>query len=325
MQKRYILSSMREKNSLIPAKLPPLNSLRIFEAAARHQSFVRAADELHLTHGAVSRQVRTLEAHLAVALFERRNRAVFLTGHGTVLLEACADMLARLSQAVHTIKGPGQQRPLVLSCEPTLAIRWLIPRLPAYRALYPAHPVHLLTAGGKVDFAREHVDLALRRNDFNWGEQCHAEPVGAEMIGPVCVAALAPAAAAHAPAAAFARLLHSRTRPHAWRQWQEATGQPVRSAESEHFEHFYLSLQAASAGLGVAIGSAYMVGDDLRDGRLVAPCGFVPDGSHYMLLSPVAFDQDERRAHLLDWVRKEMAQSGQDAGLLSVRKPAPAS
>jgi DNA-binding transcriptional LysR family regulator len=312
---------MREKNSLISIKLPPLNSLRIFEAAARHQSFVRAADELHLTHGAVSRQVRLLESQLAVALFERRNRAVFLTEHGAILLDACVDMLVRLHKAVRTIKGPAQQRPLVLSCEPTIAIRWLIPRLPAYRARYPEHPVHLLTAGGPVDFARDHVDLALRRNDFNWGDECHAEPVGAELIGPVCVAALAPAADAPMPSAAFSRLLHSRTRPAAWRQWQEATGQPVRCEESEHFEHFYLSLQAANAGLGVAIGSAYMVGDDLRDGRLVAPCGFVADGSQYMMLSPLAFDKDERRAHFLDWVRKELAQSRQDAGLLSAGKP----
>lgn len=300
---------MREEKSTFEGRVPPLNSLRVFEAAARHKSFVRAAHELHVTHGAVSRQIKQLESMLEVELFERRNRAVFLTQQGTVLFDACADAMGRLAKAFRKIKTPADRLPLVVSCEPTIAIRWLIPRLAAFSARYPEHQIHLLTAGGKVDFVRDRVDIALRRNDFNWGDQCHAEPVAPEMVGPVCAPALAAAVATGGDSCQALKLLHTRTRESAWQRWRGVSNHAIKAEGAEHFEHFYLSLQAASAGLGVAIGSVYMVGDDLREGRLVAPFGFVPDGSEYVLLSPVPFRDDERRLLFLDWIRYEMAKS----------------
>lgn len=319
LENRFILAFMREKNSTIEGRIPPMNSLRVFEAAARHESFVRAAHELHVTHGAVSRQIKQLESQLEVELFERRNRAVFLTPQGALLFEACSEMMGRLAEAISKIKRPAESLPLVVSCEPTIAIRWLIPRLPQFRASYPQQHVHLLTAGGKVDFARDRVDVALRRNDFNWDEQYHAEPVAPELIGPVCVRALAAAFGKGNAAGDAPRLLHTRTRPTAWQRWQELASGNMHAEGAEHFEHFYLSLQAASAGLGLAIASAYMVEDDLRDGRLVAPFGFIPDGSEYMMLSPVAFRGDQRRLLFLDWIRHEMAKSRHEMEML----PAP--
>ena len=296
---------MSDKYSPISQRLPPLNTLRVFEAAARHLSFVRAADELHVTHGAVSRQVSQLEASLGVALFERRNRAVFLTRQGNTLLAACQDILNRLKEAVQDITEPAATLPLVLSCEPTLAIRWLVPRLPEFRALHPELDIHLLTAGGPVDFERSHIDLALRRNDFNWGPQCFAETVAPELVGPVCAPMMLTPAFEQSPQ----HLLHARSRPAAWQQWRAAAGRDLPSNSADFFEHFYLSLQAAGCGLGVAIGSAYMVDSELKDGRLVAPFGFVPDGSQYVLLSPIPFAQDPRRVAFLDWFRQAMAQT----------------
>ncbi|MGE8318775.1 MAG: LysR substrate-binding domain-containing protein [Comamonas sp.] len=306
---------MREENSLMdgPAsrRLPPLNALRAFEAAARHGSLVRAAAELHVTHGAVSRQVRQLEAHLGLALFERRNRAIFLTRQGSELLVACSEALARLAEAVARLRAPEADAPLVLSCEPTIAMRWLIPRLPAFHARFAGRQLHLLAAGGPVDFARDRIDVALRRNDFAWAADCHVERVGPELMGPVCQPALAAqlrppqrGKAADAP-----RALHARTRPLAWKQWLAAHPAALRLGPPQHFEHFYLCLQAAGAGLGVALGSAYMVEDDCRDGRLAAPFGFAGDGSEYVLLSPTPIAADARRTALLDWLRDEMAQT----------------
>lgn len=300
---------MREKKSPFDGRVPPLNSLRVFEAAARLESFVQAAEELHVTHGAVSRQVKQLETALGVTLFERRNRAVFRTPQGARLLEACTEAMGTLAEAMRELRAPEESSPLVVSCEPTIAMRWLIPRLARLRQRHPAHQVHLLTAGGKVDFARDRVDVALRRNDFHWGEQCHAEQVAEERMGPVCVPALARLVRDGEPVP----LLHARTRPSAWPRWADVSGRPLRAAGSSQFEHFYLSLQAAGAGLGVALGSAYMVHDDLRDGRLVAPLGFVPDGSAYVLLSPVPFDADPRRARFLAWLREEMQASTEPA------------
>ena len=294
---------MSEEISPIAGRLPPLNALRVFEAAARHGSFVRAAQELHVTHGAVSRQIRQLESHLGVPLFERRNRAVFLTRQGTELFAVCAAALAQLAEAIDRLRAPPAQAPLVLSCEPTVAMRWLIPRLPAFSARHPALQLHLLTAGGPVDFARDRVDVALRRNDFPWSPGCHAEHVAPELMGPVCH----PGAAAALASGGGVKALHARTRPTAWWQWQAAAGHAPPPGPAAHFEHFYLCLQAAAAGLGAAMGSAYMVEDDVRDGRLAAPFGFVCDGSDYVLLSPVPFAGDGRRMLLLDWLRGEMA------------------
>lgn len=296
---------MSDKKSQIQPlpKLPPLNAFKVFEAAARHQSFVKAGEELFVTHGAVSRQVKQLESALGVALFERRNRAVFLTPQGHTLLIACQEMLRNLSAALDDIRAHDKASlPLVLSCEPTIAIRWLVPRLPDFRARYPQHEIHLLTAGGRVDFVREHVDLALRRNDFHWGTQCHAEPVATEMVGPVCTPALWKKISNGTPV----RLLHARTRADAWKQWSALSGQIFASNGAEHYEHFYLSLQAASSGMGVAIASQFMVESELQDGRLVAPFGFIADGSEYVVLSPSPVDQDARCVALLEWFRDTM-------------------
>lgn len=296
---------MSDKYSQIGQRLPPLNTLKVFEAAARHASFVRAAAELHVTQGAVSRQISQLESSLGVSLFERRNRAVFLTQQGGTLFATCQEIMGRLADTVRAIKAPAAALPLVLSCEPTIAIRWLVPRLPDFRSRYPEFEIHLLTAGGPVDFARNHVDLALRRNDFNWGSQCFAEPVAPERVGPVCAPTLLAPDIQTTPQ----RLLHARSRPDAWKQWNDATGVSLPCESAEYYEHFYLSLQAASSGLGFAIGSTYMVQSDLQDGRLAAPFGFVPDGSQYVLLSPVPFDQDQRRLACLDWFRQAMGQT----------------
>ena len=297
---------MSEKKSQItqsPPKLPPLNAFNVFEAAARHQSFMKAGQELCVTHGAVSRQVKQLESVLGVGLFERRNRAVFLTPQGHTLLAACQEMLRNLSEAIESMRSQDKaQLPLVLSCEPTIAIRWLVPRLPDFRARYPQYEIHLLTAGGRVDFVRSHVDVALRRNDFHWGKQCHAEPVAAEMVGPVCTPEVWNKISTGIPV----RLLQARTRADAWSLWSALSNQKIASDGAEHYEHFYLSLQAASSGMGVAIASAFMVESDLQEGRLVAPYGFIADGSEYVVLSPSPGHHDGRHIALLDWFRGTM-------------------
>ena len=299
---------MREKNSPIVARLPPLHSLQVFEAAARHQSFVQAAAELFVTHGAVSRQVRQLEDALGLALFERRNRAVFLTAAGERLLATCSKALGEIRHTLAELAtAPPGLAPLLVSCEPTIAMRWLIPRLSRFRLENPDFSVHLLAAGGPVDFVRDRVDVALRRSDFQWHEQYHMERIAPEMMGPVCTPANAKLLGAGAQAGL--RPLHTRTRAAAWPLWRRHSGHTLTLDEPEYFEHFYLSLQAASAGLGVAMGSLYMVEDDIRDGRLLAPYGFAPDGSDYLLLSPAAFNDDPRHALFLAWVREEMQKS----------------
>ncbi|MGC7405197.1 LysR family transcriptional regulator [Pandoraea pneumonica] len=289
----------------------PLNALQVFDVAATELSFARAAERLFVTHGAVSRQIRTLEDSLGLPLFERRNRAVFLTPAGERLHATTRQMFEQLTQTVASLRPVAASRTLVVSCEPTLAMRWLIPRLGAFAQAHPDIALHLHSAGGPIDLASAGVDVAIRRNDFFWGHTLVAEPLADEWIGPVGLPA-----AFDAP---HPTLLQTRTRPQAWQDWQramKADGHALphgrytaRTPAPPPFEHFYLSLQAASAGLGTAIGSVYMVGDELRDARLVAPHGFVRDGSGYVALSRDAFSANPAAQTLLTWLRTAMVES----------------
>ncbi len=289
-------------------KLPPLNTLRVFDAAARHQAFGKAAEELHVTHGAVSRQIRLLEEALGMTLFERRNRAVFLTDAGRQLFDVTRTLFEQLSAGLAKLRQPAADAPLVLSCEPTIAMMWLIPRLPDFQREHPAVQVHLYAAGGPVDFTAQGVDVALRRNDFEWDAALHAERVCEEWTGPV----RRPGLSGGGPATddwLGAPALGSATRPQAWKDWSRAAGLKPPRVAGPTYEHFYLSLQAATAGLGVAIGSALMACDAVRDRRLEAPCGFVRDGSAYVLLSPRPCAEDARAGAFLEWLRREAAAS----------------
>lgn len=289
------------------ARLPSLLALRCFEAAARLENFSRAASELHLTHGAVSRAVRLLEDELGVALFERRSRRVFLTDAGRTLARAVGNGMDLMRQAVAELRASARQgRRWVLSCEPTLLMRWLIPRWPDFQARHPGIDVHLVAGGGPFSFASG-IDLAIRRDDFPWPMGYHVEPLFAEKVGPVCrpdkAATWFSTKKADAALKPGAPPLHTRTRPGAWQEWATAAGQPAPDAPGQSFEHFYFSLQAAVAGLGVAIGPWHLVRDDLDSGVLAAPLGFVEDGSRYCLLSPQPLQPDSPQADLLAWLR----------------------
>lgn len=297
-----------EQNSRsIRASLPPLGGLRCFEAAARLGSFTRAAEELHLTHGAISRAVRSLEDALGVALFERRNQRVHLTAAGARLRDAAASAFDGLTAAVHELRSTPRSPVLVLSCEPTLLMRWLIPRLPSFHSRHPRIALQLVAGGGPVGFGE--VDLAIRRDDFKRDARVHAERLFEERIGPVCSPRMRAQAVSGVGSRtrlrARATRLHSATRPGAWSDWARASGRDLPDAPSQRFEHFYFSLQAASAGVGVAIGPWQLVRDEIEAGLLEAPFGFVADGSAYHLLSPAPIAAESDAAKLLEWLRSQ--------------------
>ncbi|ARP87142.1 LysR family transcriptional regulator [Bordetella genomosp. 9] len=289
-------------------RLPSLLALRCFETAARLENFSRAAAELHLTHGAVSRAVRLLEDELGVALFERRSRRVFLTDAGRTLARAVGNGMDLMRRAVADLRASARQgRRWVLSCEPTLLMRWLIPRWPDFQARHPDIDVHLVAGGGPFSFSSG-IDLAIRRDDFAWPERYHVEPLFAEKVGPVCrpdkAAVWFATGKTGTKLKAETPRLHTRTRPGAWQDWAAAAGQPAPDTAGQTFEHFYLSLQAAVAGLGVAIGPWQLVRDDLDSGVLTAPLGFIEDGSRYCLLAPRPLQRESPQADLLAWLRQ---------------------
>ncbi|MEN4832998.1 LysR family transcriptional regulator [Pantoea vagans] len=291
----------------IASRLPSLMALRSFEAAARQENFSQAAAELHITHGAVSRAVRLLEEELGVLLFERRSRRVFLTDAGRKLARAVGEGLDVMQKAVDALRANAcaQQR-WVLSCEPTLLMRWLIPRWPTFQAKHVGGDIHLAAGGGPVSFTSG-LDLAIRRDDFDWPESYHAEFLFEEKVGPVCQPDKISRWFTPSDDGLMLSLgegyLHTRTRPDSWQEWASAAGVTSVGTKGQVFDHFYFSLQAAVAGLGVAIGSWYQVCDDLNSGVLAAPLGFVEDGSRNYLLSPEPFEPGSVRAELLVWLR----------------------
>jgi len=286
--------------------LPPLGTLVAFEAVVRHRSVSKAADELHLTHGAVSRQIQQLERALGTALFERGARQMAPSPAAATLAGAVADALTLLSSAARQARHNPQPGPLVLSCEPTLLIRWLISRLPALSEAAPGLDLHLSAAGGPVDFGREGIDLAIRRNDFALPPGTHALWLFDEMTGPVATPELAQRLTAIADMAGLPRL-HTRTRPSAWDDWAGCRKTTLPPAPARTFEHFYLTLQAAASGLGIAIGPRALVHDDVTAGRLAAPFGFEADSTAYFLLT-TGSPHDSRVAELLTFLRSQARQ-----------------
>lgn len=293
------------ESSFPDARLPSLLALRCFESAARHENFARAAEDLHLTPGAISRAVRLLEEDLGVELFERRSRRVFLTAAGRRLAKAVSQGLGLMAQAVGEVRSESRRaRQRVLSCEPTLLMRWLIPRWREFQARHPTQDIHLVAGGGMFSFGQG-IDLAIRRDDFACPDTYHAEPLFSEKVGPVCrpdkVQAWFNKGATRLRSSA--PLLQTRSRPTAWQEWAGAAGLATPAQHMQTFEHFYFSIQAAVAGLGVAIGPWHLVRDDVQSGVLAAPLGFVDDGSRYCLFAPGELTPGSLEMDLLDWLR----------------------
>ncbi|MDF2601376.1 MAG: lysR-like transcriptional regulator [Methylobacterium brachiatum] len=286
------------------ARLPQLGALRVFESAARHGSLTRAAEELHVTHGAVSKQIKNLEADLGAALFVRRNRGVFLTERGRVLAARLRGIFGDLEDALADFRAGEPRQPLVVSCEPTLCLKFLIPSLGAFLQ-DTGIKVRVLAAGGRIDFRRDHVDLAIRRNDFAIDGTLHARVICDEAMGPVCSPEALPRFEAdpgrfHLPA------LHTRSRPDAWAAWTRLNRPAIACTADMTYEHFYLAIEAALAGQGVALASIHMVGRDLAAGRLCGPWGFRPDGTQYVALSAHPIDRDERASRFVAWLSARM-------------------
>ncbi|WP_322103274.1 transcriptional regulator GcvA [Paraburkholderia sp. J41] len=256
----------------MPRRLPPLNALRVFEAAARAESFSVAAEELCVTHGAVSRQVAQLEAWLGHALFERRGRRVVLTASGRAYLPEIAAALDRIALATHEQLRATRQQIVRVNAPTTFALRWLLPQLSGFQLTHPAVEIRLTTSEEPIEKLGEECDVAIRGSEQKSAAYA-ADEFLSEVRLPVCSPRLLEAQPLRRVAdLAHHTLLHSATYPSLWAQWLAASGKPglvVRHAQQ--FDHFYLTLQAAIDGLGVAMGPTALVALDVEEGRLVFP------------------------------------------------------
>lgn len=254
-------------------RLPPLNALRAFEAAARRQSFTQAAAELHVTHGAVSRQVALLEDWLGRPLFVRARSQVQLTDAGRRYLADVTPALDRIAVASAQLQEKPDTATLLVSAPPTFTMRWLIPRLSTFQRSHPAVEVKLTTSLAPVNFAQHDYDIAIRGATEPL-PGCRSEPFMTETIVPVCHADLLERGLREPADLARHTLISYGTEPYAWADWLHKAGVPaLQPAGTLAFEQMFFALQAAAEGLGVVLVPLFLVADDILAGRLCAPLG----------------------------------------------------
>jgi LysR family glycine cleavage system transcriptional activator len=300
-------------------RLPPLNALRAFVAAARHLSFSRAAEELFVTPAAVSQQVKLLEDQLGRVLFRRTNRSLLLTDEGQALLPGLGEAFALMHQALASLETLDDTGILTVSMAPSFAAKWLVPRLERFQALHPDIDVRVTASMNLVAFADDGVDCAIR---YGLGQYpgLVVEKLLDESVVPVCSPALL--RGGDADARALLReltLLHDDSPEQdascpTWRMWLKAAGiAGVDAARGLHFNQASLVLEAAIAGRGAALAKSRLAADDLRAGRLALLFDVSqPVAFGYYFVCPPAKAQQRKVALFRDWIIAE-AQGARDS------------
>lgn len=291
-------------------ELPSLNALRAFEATARLGSLSRAAEELHVTHGAISRQIRVLEEALDRPLFARQGRGITLTATGEQLRDRVAGAFDQLRDGWSELRRDRAERPFVLSCASSLLARWVIPRLDRLERDLPALKLHLSPEEDPLAPQHAEPDAALALCSPPWPPGWQIHVLAPERIGPVVsprYARLDRLLTRDESVLCDEALLHTTSRPQAWPEWAALSDlAPGSLHEGQGFTRLFYLLEAAVAGLGVAIAPAQLVQDDVHAGRLLAPWGFRQTNASWMLATPQR-GNDHRIDALAAWLRRELA------------------
>lgn len=292
-------------------RLPPLNALRAFEAAARHLSFTRAADELHVTQAAVSHQVKTLEDWLGIKLFKRLNRAMRLTEEGQSYLPAVRRSFDVLNEATQRLLNTDTLGTLTVSCLPSFAASWLVPRLGRFTAAHPDIELRVAPSPELSDFARDDLDVGIRYGSGKY-PGLRADWLMTEDLFPVCSPGLlnGPKPLQKPTDLKYHTLLQD-DRIADWRTWLLAAG--VDDADPSH-GHLYtdssMLLQAAAAGQGVALARGALAADDLAAGRLVKPFEFsLPSEYAYYIVCLETEAERPKIAAFREWIMQAARES----------------
>jgi DNA-binding transcriptional LysR family regulator len=287
-------------------RLPPLNALRTFEAAARLGKMTSAAEELSVTPGAVSRQVRQLELSLGVDLFEGPKNKPQLTAAGKELLPQLTAALDQIEAAVGRVRDTATGT-LDVSCFSTLTVKWLIPRLFDFNSTYPDIKIRLSSPVAGADPGRDRYDVMITAEQDVMGEPKNAVVLFPERLGIVLSPALAARLQLTDVNSIFSHpLLHTRTRPDAWANWADAAGYRGTPPTGLEYEHYYFTLEAAIAGLGICVAPWHLVADDIRLGRLMAPFGFHP--SRYVYLAKRSAQHSKKLELFCAWLARQAEQ-----------------
>lgn len=288
-------------------RMPPLNALRAFEAAARSLSFTGAAKELNVTQAAISHQVKTLEQHLGFRLFRRINNVLVLTDRGEAYFPTLRDAFDRITEGTEGLSSDRTIRELNVSVQSNFALRWLIPRLPRFQARQPKIEIRIFTGYRELDFLREEIDVAVRVGDDAQPDLKRALLFEAEMF-PVCCPQLAKTRPFNRPADLLTcTLLHVHYSLEDWSDWLAAADVAVdRHLRGPRFDSYALALEAAIHGCGVAIGRGPFVEDDIRQGRLVVPFDLRIGKKPWYLVWP-STNSNSKLVAFRTWILEEAA------------------
>jgi LysR family transcriptional regulator, glycine cleavage system transcriptional activator len=296
-------------------RLPPLNAVRAFEAVGRHLSMTVAAEELHVTPGAISRQIQLLEEHLGTPLVVRGHRQITLTRQGTDFHRVASQAIDLLRAGSVRMKKKAKRRQLKIRAYTTFAMRWLIPRLSSFHAAHPDLEVLLTASLEPVDFKREDLDGAIRLGDGKWpGAASHR--LVSNILVPVASPKLLKAGPPLRKPADLANhtLLHSIARPDDWAYWLEAAGAAgkVDAHSGMTYESSAFAYAAAVEGHGVAIAQLFLVEGDLAAGKLKRPFTKILDMGDftYYLLIPRHRPESPQMALFRLWLLEHLGEAG---------------
>jgi LysR family glycine cleavage system transcriptional activator len=289
-------------------KLPNLTALRAFEAAARHLSFGRAADELRVTQSAISHQIRSLEQELGFPLFRRLHRAVVLTAAGERYLPAITTSFDLLEHGLWNANENGAGGVLTISSVASIAHRWIAPRLVDFQSIYPQIEVNVTSSQGFTQVARDDIDVVVSYGGPELSDAGETNLLLREELVMVC----SPAVAAEIERDGIGnlhrqRLLHDRNWPRDWALWASAVGLRHLSFDrGPTFSHATVIIEAAVTGLGVAVLHAALVLNEIKAGRLVVPVRARVDvGTSYYLQTNQTKAMTEIVSIFSDWLRQE--------------------
>ncbi len=296
----------------MPRQLPPLKPVRAFEAAARHLSFTKAAQELNVTQAAISHQVKTLEDALQIQLFRRFNRRLMLTDAGQTYLPQLTEALDQIDAATRRLRADDDSGDLKISVATSVAAKWLLPRLAHFRHRHPDIDVQVSASDTLVDFARDDMDMGIR---YGWGTYpgLRSDKMMQDTVFPVCSPALlqGPLPLNSPSDLKHHTLLHEewgeQVRAPDWRAWLAAAGVTgVNPARGPGYSHSSLSLQSAMDGEGVALGRSSLVSLDLDASRLVQPFGPVLQTTYACyIVSPAATADRPKIKAFREWVLEQ--------------------
>lgn len=289
-------------------KLPPLNALRAFEAAARHLSFTRAADELCVTLGAISRHVSILEDHVGTKLFIRSVRQVQLTPAAERFYFAIREAFAIMNDAAGQLHEQTRTDPLRISSLPTFASRWLMPRLHRFNQLHPDIMINLEVSADSINFDRTRIDLSVEASASEMANMSSDKLLDVELI-PICGPRLANGMPPPTDPAELSKypLLHSAIRPDFWPHWAQEVGVgDLSQAPSSYFPTSALVYQATKEGLGIGLGVRAFIAHDLASKEIITPLPqIVRYPAAYFLNVPLAKLRQPRVARFRNWILEE--------------------